>query len=41
MKIETTATFIGHNECMGVSTDEIKSNIMKLKKNTRKLLTTL
>lgn len=30
MKIETTATFIGHNECMGVSTDEIKSNIIKL-----------
>ena len=30
MKRETTATFIGHNECYGVSKTELQNEIKKL-----------
>lgn len=30
MNLETTATFIGHNDCYGVSEERVKSAITKL-----------
>lgn len=35
MALETTATFIGHNECFGLSAEKLKNTIRELIKKGR------
>lgn len=30
MALETTATFIGHNECFGLSAEKLKNNVLRM-----------